>query len=299
MKPADTDTKAFRTIEISDPRFEFEGLRFVTVKSAALGQRADLTLFVPPQAVGRSDVPIVMLLHGIYGSHWSWALQGGAHRTAARMIAVGDLPPVVLAMPSDGLWGDGSGYVPHVSNAAGPRAALLQDALAVTPTAPASAPNYERWIVEEVPAAVNLAAPMTSAKSPLLIAGLSMGGFGALRLGAKYPLRFRALSGHSSATRAEQLIGGVEEGVGSYSPAEEDRSVLAAMRQHAGELPPFRFDCGTEDFLLEANRELHAELEAAGLPHLYQEFPGGHTWPYWEEHLADTLAFFNRVLRSK
>ncbi len=295
----------FRTFESSDERFEFDGLRFVTVKSAALGHRADLTLFVPRQVQGWHDVPVVILLHGIYGSHWGWALQGGAHRTAARMIAAGELPPVVLAMPSDGLWGDGSGYVPHVPEGEAMRLSLavLNDEMnpASVPqivSGTRHAPDFERWIVEEVPAAVNRAVACTSPVSPLFLAGLSMGGFGALRLGAKYPRRFRAVSGHSSATRAEQLLGAVEESLDSYSPAEEDRSVLAAMRQHHDELPPFRFDCGTEDFLLEVNRELHAGLTAAGIAHIYQEFPGGHTWPYWETHLADTLGFFGSVLKG-
>ena len=295
----------FRTLEVSDERFEFDGLRFVTVKSPSLGQRADLTLFVPPQAQGRGQVPVVILLHGIYGSHWAWALKGGAHRTAARMITAGELPPMVLAMPSDGLWGDGSGYVPHVREGEALRLsmAVLHDEvepIGASGGGPGTnrAPDFERWIVEEVPAAVHRVATCTSPDSPLFIAGLSMGGFGALRLGAKYPGRFRAVSGHSSATRAEQLQGAVEEGVSSYSPAEEDRSVLAAMRQHRAELPPVRFDCGTEDFLLKANRELHAELDAAGIPHLYQEFPGGHDWPYWETHLADSLTFFGSVLKK-
>lgn len=291
--------KPFRTIEISEPRFEIDGLRFVTVKSPALGQRADLTLFVPPQAAGLRDVPVVILLHGIYGSHWAWALKGGAHRTAARMIAAGELPPLVLAMPSDGLWGDGSCYVPHAPPIAPARAPVLHDALEVPSPAEVKAPDFERWIVEEVPAAVNAAAPMTSAQSPLFIVGLSMGGFGALRLGAKHPHRFSAMSGHSSVTHTEQLKFGVEEGVGSYSRDEEDRSVFVAMRRSAGELPPFRFDCGTEDFLLEHNRRLHADLEAAGIPHVYQEFAGGHTWSYWEEHVADSLTFFGDVLQRK
>ena len=39
--------------------------------------------------------------------------------------------------------------------------------------------------------------------------------------------------------------------------------------------------------------QLHAELVAAKVPHTFEEFPGGHEWPYWEKHLADTLKFFN------
>ncbi|HEX3163787.1 MAG TPA: hypothetical protein VHQ92_14515, partial [Pseudolabrys sp.] len=65
----------FRTIEISDPRFELEGLRWVTVKSRALKHRADLTLFVPAQARGKEKLPVVILLPGVYGSHWAWALK--------------------------------------------------------------------------------------------------------------------------------------------------------------------------------------------------------------------------------
>ena len=75
---------AFRTVELSDPDIPGEGLRFATVKSRALGQRADVTLYATPGADVATDLPIVTLLHGVYGSHWAWALKGGAHRTAAR-----------------------------------------------------------------------------------------------------------------------------------------------------------------------------------------------------------------------
>ena len=78
----------FRTFEMSDPALAPEGLRFVTVKSAALRQRADLLVFVPRQvrvleeglegAAGLRDVPIAILLHGVYGSHWAWAFTGFA-----------------------------------------------------------------------------------------------------------------------------------------------------------------------------------------------------------------------------
>ena len=264
--------KKFRTIEISDPRFEQEGLRHVTVKSSALRHRADLLVHVPPQAQGRQNVPVVILLHGVYGSAWCWALKGGAHRTAQRMIDSGALPPMILAMPSDGLFGDGSGYVAHHGS------------------------DYERWIVAEVPAAVMEAAPAVSAESPLFIAGLSMGGMGALRLGSKYPGRFRGISGHSSLTEFEQLKLFVEEPLSSYSVDPVEGSVFETMKRHRDSLPPIRFDCGTTDPLLEFNRALRQTLCAEGIPHEYEEFPGGHEWRYWEENLAVTLRFFGEIL---
>lgn len=256
----------FRTFEISEPRFEHDGLRLVTVKSAALRGRADITLWVPP--VDRTPAGMVILLHGVYGSHWGWALRGGAHRTAARQLAEGHIPPWVIAMPSDGLWGDGSGYLRHASR------------------------DFERWIVDDVPAAVHQAVPNLAESAPRFLAGLSMGGFGALRLGAKYGRRFRAVSGHSSITEVSQLSRFVEEPLASYGCPATDTSVLETLRAHAATLPALRFDCGTEDPLLEANRALHQALRDQAIPHEYEEFPGGHEWPYWERHLTDTLRFF-------
>jgi enterochelin esterase-like enzyme len=70
------------------------------------------------------------------------------------------------------------------------------------------------------------------------------------------------------------------------------------MVKHRDRLPPLRFDCGTEDLLIEENRQLHRDLTAAEVPHTYQEFPGGHDWPYWEAHIADSLRFFGRIARQ-
>jgi S-formylglutathione hydrolase FrmB len=265
----------FRTFEISDPRFEAEGLRWVTVKSSALHQRVDMTLFVTSLAASSRDLPVVTLLHGVYGSHWAWALKGAAHRTAARLISEGQIPPLVLAMPSDGLWGDGSGYLEH------------------------STQNFERWIVEEVPAAVRQAVPAVSESSPWFISGLSMGGFGALRLGAKYPEKFRAVGGHSPITRFEQHSWFVEEKLELYKCPAEDQSVFETMLRNRDRLPPFRFDCGTKDPLLQLSRDLSEQMNKAGIVHEYAEFPGGHEWPYWETRLPEMLRFFARQLTQR
>ncbi|MBN1478142.1 esterase family protein [Candidatus Sumerlaeota bacterium] len=259
----------FSDIEISTPKFETDGLRFLAFQSQALRRRGEVTLFIPSGQKEARDLPIALLLHGVLGTHWSWALNGGAHRTAQAMIDAGEIAPLVLAMPSDGLEGRGTGYVPH------PHA------------------DYETWIVRDVLAATREVVPCVSERSRVFIAGLSMGGFGALRLGAKYADLFSGVSGHSSATEYDQL--GVFVEMLPTRPAVADEAELTAlhwMRAHRDRLPPVRFDCGVDDKLIEPNRALHAALEAEGIAHEFHEFPGAHSWAYWEEHLRDTLRFF-------
>lgn len=257
----------FRTIEISDPALTELGVSFVTVKSAALKRRVDLSVFVPP-GVEAKKLPLVILLHGVYGSHWAWMFKGGAHRVLARLMVEDALPPMMLAMPSDGLWGDGSGYLQH------------RDA------------DYAKWITEEVPAA----AAQVDARvkgAPRFIAGLSMGGYGALRLGALHADQFRAISAHSSITNFSQLAQFVEEPQTTYDLTDgHPLSVIECIKANTHRLPPLRFDCGTSDPLIEPNRELHRQLDAASIAHIYEEFSGGHEWPYWEKHLEDSLRFF-------
>jgi len=267
----------FRTVEISDPRFEQEELRHVTVKSAALAQRADVTVFVPAEVTGRCHVPLVILLHGVYGSHWAWTRKAGVHRIARRLIDAGILPPCVVAMPSDGLWGDGSGYVPHPER------------------------NFERWIIEEVPVAAAYAAPGVNADAPQYIAGLSMGGYGALRLAGRFPQKFRAVAGMSSITHLAQLYDFVEERIDCPLLSDSEKSVATVWEQAAtrGPLPALRFDCGRDDPLLSANRELHQRLLAARIAHDYDEPDGGHTWGYWTCQIETVLQFFAPYLADQ
>src|SRR3546814_21116213 len=109
-------------------------------------------------------------------------------------------------MPSDGLWGDGSGYVPHRTR------------------------DFERWIVEEVPAAMRAACPACGPASPLAVIGLSMGGFAALRLAGQYPARFVGAAAHSAASAAADLDPLLEECRQDLSPAPVDLSALDRKR---------------------------------------------------------------------
>ena len=261
----------FRSVEISNPEFTMPGVSVVTVKSAALKRRVDLSVYVP-QGQKPERLPLVILLHGVYGSHWAWLFKGGAHRVLDRLIAEENLPPMMLAMPSDGLWGDGSAYLTH------------DDA------------DYAQWIVDEVPAAAALVEPSIEG-APMFISGLSMGGYGALRLGAIHANKFAAISAHSSATRLDHLFHITEEKPSDFHLAEQPSvDVIECIKANRNRLPPLRFDCGSNDFLIEASRLLHRQLTDEGIEHQYEEFSGIHDWPYWTEHLTDSLRFFARHL---
>ncbi len=263
----------FKTTEISDPRFEANHLRHITVKSKHLKNRGDITVFVPP-GDDLTDLPIVILLHGVYGSHWIWSQKTGIHLKMESWIENGDIAPMIIAMPSDGLWGDGSAYLPHKNS------------------------DFEKWIVEDVPNAVAELIPQASNQSKLFIAGLSMGGFGALRLGIKYHNKFSGVSGLSSITVVDEMALFVEEPLDVYSQEEaENESVYATVLKHKNSLPPFRFDCGEEDELIEGNRKLHQQLSDLNIAHTYKENPGKHEWIYWETHIKETIAFFNGILK--
>lgn len=263
----------FRTIEISDPRYESNNLRFITVKTPSLNGRGDICIFVPSDISEGASLPIVILLHGVYGSAWSWAHSAGVHFKAMKMIEAEEIPPMIIAMPSDGLWGDGSAYLPH-NNC-----------------------DFEKWIVEDVPTAVREMIPGATVDSPLFISGLSMGGFGALRIGAKYGDRFRGISGHSSITSLEQMSLFVEEKLVHYFQENKtDEDVFETIVKYRNHLPPLRFDCGSTDQLVEFNRVLHNRLSDLAIAHLYEEYPGAHEWTYWEQHIGKSLLFFARQL---
>ncbi len=259
---------SFRTIELSDKPYE-NGLRFLTIKTPNLQGRGDICLYVPKVKKGVTDLPIYILLHGVYGSAWIWAMKGGAAKTAQRLMENGEIQPAIIAMPSDGLWGDGSAYFSHHGQ------------------------HFDRWIVEDVPLAVQENIPEAGAASPLCIGGLSMGGYGALMLGARFPDKFKAISGHSSITKLKEMAQFVEEPLEDYTKECGLPNVVDALIFNRNRLPALRFDCGTADDLIAGNRELHRALTEVDIAHEYAEFSGGHEWAYWQEHVEETFRFFD------
>jgi putative tributyrin esterase len=169
------------------------------------------------------------------------------------------------------MWSDGSGYVAHKHF------------------------DAESWIIDDVSACVRELIPQVQTER-IFLAGLSMGGFGALRIGAKHASRVAGISAHSAVTRLADLRGFVEDSIGEDLAAERsDARIFWWMRRNRAGLPPIRFDCGTEDSLLAGNRALHAAMLRARIPHDYEEHPGGHDWAYWQQQVRRTLRFVSSI----
>lgn len=134
------------------------------------------------------------------------------------------------------------------------------------------------------------------------IGGLSMGGYGAVKLGLKYPDIFGSVASHSGALDIAALC---RESLcaelqvifpNGKVRADEDPFVMAAKPLPK---PALYFDCGVNDFLIEQNRRFHAHLQNLGVAHTYKEFPGEHTWEYWDKHIVGALMFHNRHLSAR
>lgn len=249
-------------VEVGRPIAALPHVRPVTVQSAALGRRADLTIVSPHPLPSH----VVVLLHGVYGSHWAWLHQGGLLDAIERLADQQGIPSFAVVTPSDGLWGEGSGFVSIGTE------------------------DHEAWIVDDVPDAVRRAIGL-STNVEWSIAGLSMGGFGALRLAARHPDRYAAAWGMSSVTSVAEL-----RRFGLMMPSAEC-VVDVELASLLTERPPrrFGFSCGSDDPLRASNRAMHNRLISSGVDHVYAEHEGGHEWPVWERLLPATLEFLLRT----
>ena len=63
-------------------------------------------------------------------------------------------------------------------------------------------------------------------------------------------------------------------------------------------LPFIYLDCGTEDFLIQNNRDFASLLFEKKIPHEFRQLPGAHTWSYWEQQIQDFLRLTDRFLKK-
>ncbi len=270
--PANPWPTRFRTVRASPPGSLAPGSTFLTVQSPALGGRGDLGVHVPQALAVPEGVPIVVLLHGVYGSFWNWFLAGRANRTLDRLVEAGSVAPMVLVTPTDGMRGEGTAYLRHPDR------------------------DYEQWIIDEVVDVVREFVDAATETSPLFLGGNSMGGFGAARLGLRHAERVAGVAMHSAITHLDQLAhfttGDIAADAG-LDPAERD--LLTAVDRCPSVPPPIYLDCGAADPLALANLAFQAELTGREIDFEAHTFDGGHDWDAWSSRIEHSLVFFGRI----
>ena len=133
------------------------------------------------------------------------------------------------------------------------------------------------------------------------IGGLSMGGYGALKMALKHPHLFGSVVAHSGvldlarSIAAERFVdlpflfpGGL---------AENDDILQLAQAANPASLPAIAIDCGVDDFLLDHNRDVHRLFDGLQIDHRYEEPAGAHEWSYWDRQVQSALAFHAEHLK--
>ncbi|MBI5939809.1 MAG: esterase family protein, partial [Caulobacterales bacterium] len=149
--------------------------------------------------------------------------------------------------------------------------------------------NWEQHILFAVDF-VDRTFPTRAVRAQRGIGGLSMGGYGAMKIGLKHPDRFASIAAHSGAYDVKGFRASQPQ-LAALMPTVRAGDDVYKLAVRPGPKPAIRFDCGSEDFLLDDNRRLHRLLERKGIAHVYEEHPGGHGWDYWDRHVPAALDF--------
>ena len=157
--------------------------------------------------------------------------------------------------------------------------------------------QYETYITKELLAEIDGKYRTVAERNGRAIAGHSMGGHGALFLSMRHPDLFGAVGSMSGGL---DFTGFPEnwdlaKRLGSYVEHQkvwEKHTVLHQADQLKGADLRILMDCGTDDFFLDANQNMHRKLLALGVPHEYTVRPGSHDWAYWANAIKYQLLFF-------
>ena len=171
--------------------------------------------------------------------------------------------------------------------------------------------NYEAYILQELIPDVQQRYRTIEARYGRAIAGLSMGGYGAIKFGLKSPHTFAfaaSMSGAFGITRFsdKQVPASWRESLKLFGPVGSETRKANDLFEIIGKLPPervqslpyFYFDCGTEDspLIFPQNRELAGLLLDKKIPHEYRELPGDHSWVYWDRQIQEILRLAGQKL---
>jgi S-formylglutathione hydrolase FrmB len=257
-------------------------VQYRSFESGILDREIPYALYLPPSYENTvRDYPVLFFLHGANENERRWSTRGLTDIMLDRMVAEGEIGEFIVAIP----FAENSFYMNSVSG--------------------------ERWedmvLVEFIPM-IEEENRTLGTREGRAISGISMGGYGALKIAMRRPDLFNAVSAHSAMLiddlesvsinpRAEQLYNLLFDRIFGISQTMEVWDAnnplrMAAEYDSINDLA-FYFDCGTEDEygFFDGTRRLHEILESRGIAHEFHLYPGTHGWDYASEHTPASLAF--------
>lgn len=256
------------------------------IQSKILGKEVNYSIYLPANydAAARR-FPVLYLLHGYTDNETGWSQFGEVQKITDETIAKGDATQMIIAMPdADVSW--------YINDAAGKV-------------------KFEDFFIKEFIPYIDSIYKTRNKKEYRAVAGLSMGGYGSLIYGMKYPELFAACAPLSAAVwndehiinvpakdwtnyKFNELFGSDQPGKSRLTDTWYKNSILKiAATTPAEKLNQVRFyiDCGDDDFLIQGNMELHALLIERKVKHEFRVRDGAHNWTYWRTALPEVLKF--------
>jgi len=240
----------------SDPR-----VRVVSIPGTVPAPRNAAVLLPADYETSGRRYPVLYLLHGYGGAYDNWL-------TRTNLAAYTAGLPLIVVMPDAG----NSWYVDNATD---------------------TVQKFQHYIGQDVVAYIDSHFRTMPFAAARYIAGLSMGGYGAVLLPLKYPNRWSlaaSFSGAVAMTRDADSPGMNEVFGPPNAPSRDSTDVPGLLkRMDPKSLPYFYLDCGTGDRLIQGNRDVTAILADRGIPYEYHETRGVHDWEYWNRRIPVVL----------
>jgi enterochelin esterase-like enzyme len=263
------------------------------IKSTILNREVHYSIFLPSDYyTSERAYPVTYLLHGYGDADDGWIQFGEVNRLADDAIKAGKIPPMIIVTPD--------GFTSFYINTADGKL------------------NYEDFFIKELIPHIEKTYKVKAERKYRGIAGLSMGGYGALMYALKYPNLFVAAAPLSAAVWTDNDIINLDEGMFNglfgnsmgknlkgkdrLTPAWLSNSPLAIIEKKTKEeLSAVRYwiDCGDDDFLTIGNAQLHIALTNKNVPHEFRMRDGAHNWTYWRTGIIDALSFIGDSFHQK
>ena len=236
--------------------------------SSALDREMKYRVLLPClYQTGGGRFPVLYLLHGLYGDYLNWTTRTNLERYAQKY-------ELIVVMPDAGdSW--------YTNSATKPK------------------DKFEDYIAKDLVAEIDGKFRTLRDRHSRAIAGLSMGGYGALKIALRHRGDYAFAGSLSGGLDAPQDLGDRRQEFRDQllkvfgppgSRVRADNNVFSLLRSAgAKDLPYFYLACGSGDDFLPVNRDFAAHLASQGVPYEFHETAGGHAWDYWDRALQDLL----------